>query len=218
VIRNQSVPSLEEQVGVARARAGLYRLLARVFGQAPTSRLIEGLKDEQMLRALAAFGVSFDDDFLAGEEKAQAEEAGAEFARLFVGPGPHLAPYESVYVRSAEEEGPRLWGRATVEVTRFYDEAGLKFPQGRIPDHLALEFEAMALLAEAEADQRRAGGREEAQRLLDLGKRFAKEHLLCWVPDFCQEVKAKTKSSFYRNMAVLAGSLVIMDGGEGSII
>lgn len=203
---------------LARARAGLHGLLARVFSSAPTAGLLRGIKDPGMLSSLAAFGVAFDEEFLAGGEEEQIKELAAEFTRLFIGPGPHIAPFESVFVRAPGEYQPRLWGGATVAVAGFYEEAGLKFRAGQIPDHLGLEFEAMAALARAEAERREAGDREEAGRLLELERRFRREHLLRWAPDLCLAVERETASGFYRSMALLARTLVTMPGEEDSII
>jgi TorA maturation chaperone TorD len=200
----------------ARARAALYRLLARVFTGRPTAGLLKGLKEKTVLEALAAYGVVFDADFIAAEEEEQAEEMAAEYTRLFFGPGPHIAPYESVFVLAGSEERPRLWGEATVRVADFYREAGLETAPGATPDHLSLELEAMAALAEAEADKRSAGDGETAARLLELQERFRREHLAGWVPALSREVRKISKNGFYHNMALLAENQVQAGcGGNG---
>ncbi len=203
---------------LARARAGLHSLLARVFSAAPTAELLKGVKDPEVLSSLAACGIAFDEEFLSGGVEEQIRELAAEFTRLFIGPGPHIAPFESVFVRSPGEYQPRLWGGATVAVAGFYEEAGLRFHGSQIPDHLGLEFEAMAALARAEAESRESGDREEAGRLLELERRFCREHLLRWAPDLCLAVERETTSGFYRGMAALARTLVMMPGEEDSII
>lgn len=198
---------------MARARSGVYRLLSRVFAAKPTRELLRGLKDKDMLDALAAFEVVLGPDFIAGEETQQAAELAIEYTRLFHGPGPHIAPYESVFIRGEGDDGPRLWGRATLDVAEFYREAGLELAEGQTPDHLSLEFEAMAALAEAEADMWASGKVEAANRLLGLQERFCREHLLRWVPELSRAIDSNTRSGFYRHMALLAKNQVLMQCG-----
>ncbi|GBE57498.1 chaperone protein TorD [bacterium BMS3Abin01] len=203
---------------LAKARAALYRLLSRVFVAKPTEELLRGLKDKEMLDALAAYEVVFGPDFIAAAEEQQARELAVEYTRLFFGPGPHIAPFESVFVRGEGEDRPRLWGQATVEVANFYREAGLEMAEGVTPDHLSLEFEAMAALAQAEADKRVEGDAESAEQLLAMQDRFCREHLLRWVPALCREVDRSSESSFYRNMALLAQNQVRTQCGENDLI
>jgi TorA maturation chaperone TorD len=198
---------------MAQARAALYGLLSRVFSGKPTGELLKGLKEKATLDALAAFEVVFEPDFIAGEDERQAQELAVEYTRLFHGPGPHIAPYESVFVHGEGEDKPRLWGEATAKVAEFYRQAGLEVDGNRMPDHLGLEFAAMAALAEAEAARRNEEDYEGAARLKDLQNRFCSEHLLRWVPDLCRVIESGTRSSFYRGMAHLAQNQVKMQCG-----
>lgn len=199
----------------ARARAAIYGVLSRVFAGKPTSELLRALKKREMLDALSAFEVVMSPDFIAGDDTEQAHELAVEFTRLFIGPGPHIAPYESVFVLGDGEDLPRLWGKATLEVADFYAEAGLSPAEQEVPDHLSLELEAVAALAREEAEQWESGDTEEATRLRDLQKSFCSEHLERWVPEFCRAVSERSASGFYRNMALLAKNTVRMHcGGE----
>ncbi|MBI5871026.1 MAG: molecular chaperone TorD family protein [Actinobacteria bacterium] len=203
---------------MARARAGLYGLLSRVFSGNPTAGLVKGMKEPGMQESLASFEVPFDEEFLAGDDEQQAEDLAIEYARLFLATESHIAPYESVFVRGWAEDKPQLWGEATVEVSRFYQEAGLELREGQTPDHLGIELEAMAVMAECEAARRESGDAAGAARLEELQHRFCEEHLKLWVPEFCEEVLRRTESGFYRSMAVLTASLVRMHCGEETII
>lgn len=192
----------------ALARAGICRLLGRIFSAKPSAELIAGLKQEQMLAVLGSLGVVFDDDFVSGDAGEQAEALAVEFTRLFVGPGPHIAAYESVFVQGYAEDEPRLWGEATGEVESFYREAGLDIEAaGEIPDYIGIELEAMAELAAAEAARRDEGETAEARRLWELQQQFAREHLGRWLPEFSRVVAERSASSFYRGMAALVGGL-----------
>lgn len=194
--------------GDALARAGICRLLARVFSNKPSAELIAGLREESLLETLASLGVVFDEEFINGDPEMLAEALGIEFTRLFVGPGPHIAAFESVFVRGAAEQDARLWGEATGEVVDFFHDAGIEVAAaGEIPDHVGIELEAMAELAAAEADRREAADVAEAEHIWRLQQRFAREHLERWLPELGQAVAEQAQSSFYRGMAALIGSL-----------
>ena len=207
---NESNERLSE---TAQARAAIYGLLGRVFSAKPSCELLKGLKDKQMLDALAAFEVVLEPDFIAGEEKQQAGELAAEYTRLFLGPGPHIAPYESVFIPGEGEESPRLWGEATREVAKFFEEAGLELGEGETPDHISLEFGAIAVLAQEEAEKRESGDSEEADRLREMQLRFCSEHPARWVPELSRAVADSTRSGFYRSMVLLAENVVRMHCG-----
>jgi TorA maturation chaperone TorD len=195
----------------------MFGLVARVFSGRPTEGMLDGIRDPQMLESLSAFGVVFEGDFLETEIDRLAGDLAEEFVRLFIGPGPHIAAYESVYIQAPDEDLPRLWGKATVEVANFYLEAGLDLPTGQTPDHLGLELEAMAVLAEAEAESWENGDPDGAEEIFDMQLDFCRQHLRLWVPKICSDIENETVSSFYRNMALLTASLVEMQCGAEPI-
>jgi len=207
-----------EKLEMARARAGLYGLMSRVFSDKPTAALLKGMKEPKMQESMASFEVPFDEEFLAGDDEQQAEELAVEYARLFLATGSHIAPYESVFVRGWAEDKPQLWGEATVEVSKFYEQAGLELREGQTPDHLGIELEAVAVMAECEAARRESGDAAGAAGLEELQRRFCQEHLKRWVPEFCEAVSRQAESGFYRGMADLTASLVRLHCGEEPII
>jgi TorA maturation chaperone TorD len=191
------------------ARAAVCRLLARVFRSKPTADLLAAIKDSDMLEALAALGVTFDEEFIGGDEAEQVETLSVEYTRLFVGPGQHIAPYESVFIKGYAEDEARLWGSATEEVDKFYRESGLEITSGNeIPDHISIELEAAAALAMARVEYLKRGDEAEAAKLQGLEMRFAREHLVKWLPLFSRAVSGQARSSFYQGMAVLVAGLV----------
>jgi len=124
------------------------------------------------------------------------EELEAEYARLFVGPGRPVAhPYESVY-----REG-RVMGDCTLAVRQSYAAEGLA-PEGHsLPDHVAVELEFMAYLAQREAEARERGDEEGALAYLRQQEAFLSEHLSRWLPRFCQRVLAGEAHPFYADLA-----------------
>ncbi|HXX57013.1 MAG TPA: molecular chaperone TorD family protein [Thermodesulfovibrionales bacterium] len=168
-------------------RAAFYRLFASLFMQEPS--------EETLLSIKALLTMEFNDT---------AEEIGADFRQLFLDETGHLQPYESLYNYPLGEE-PRLWGKATEEVQRLYRTADLMIDEetNLLPDHLSLELLFMSYLAER--------GLSEDQ------KAFLGDHLLTWVPVFCDEVMKHCRTTFYREAAALLKEYLSSDyeGLEG---
>jgi len=129
---------------------------------------------------------------------------GLEFTRLFIGPGRHVSAHESVF---AEMDGgtSSLWGRKTVEVKNFIETAGLGYqPEFTgIPDHISVELEFMQKLTEWEAEKWTQQDRKSAEYSSTVQRLFLNQHLLCWLPQFCDAVIEQAELPFYRSMAEL---------------
>lgn len=115
-----------------------------------------------------------------------------EYQRLFVGPGAHpCPPYESVW----RTDRPRLvqgtvMGPAATAVKTLYAEMGLRVRTDarELPDHLAVELEALAFALGTE------GSEVTAKALLE-------DHLARWLPAFCERTAAEASHDFYRVLA-----------------
>lgn len=115
-----------------------------------------------------------------------------DFSRLFIGPGPGLAPpFESLYVGAG-----RYGGAATSELENALARAGLQQTGApNLPgDHLGVE---LALLAHWSA----LGERTECRWLL-------RHHLLTWVPQWAENVRTHSVTHFYRALAALVEDIV----------
>lgn len=105
------------------------------------------------------------------------------FNRLFVGPQPPLAPpFSSIYLDSE----PYVMGPSTMEVRNIYRLLGLQSPlEGSFPDdHVSLELDAL-LAMDASLEW---GGRPE---LASMRNYFLEQHMLAWIPEFCDGVYAQ---------------------------
>lgn len=129
-----------------------------------------------------------------------------EYTRLFIGPGKHISPHESVHVNN---DGG-LWEASTVAVNQFIKRIGFEFQvnNSMIPDHISVEFELMQRLAHYEAQAWAAGDEHTAMDCLAVEHEFIKQHLITWVPQFCQQVIKETESLFYREMAKLTRDFI----------
>lgn len=105
------------------------------------------------------------------------------FNKLFVGPQPPLAsPFASIYLDSE----PYVMGPSTMEVRNIYRLLGLQSPlEGSFPDdHVSLELDALLAMDASLA----CAGRPE---LASVRNYFLEQHMLAWIPEFCDGVYAQ---------------------------
>lgn len=162
------------------------------------------LRGPRLSGAFSGMGVELGDTFYNDPESEVMEALGLEFTRLFIGPGRHISAHESIF---AEVDGDRggLWGAKTVEVKKFIETTGLDYEEGftGIPDHISVELEFMQKLTEWEADKWTHEDRTNAEYCQTVQRMFLEQHLLCWLPQFCDAVMAQAEIPFYRAMAEL---------------
>lgn len=197
--------TMHDRLTSASTRSGIYGLLAALYRTEPGPELVRQVRDPAFLESLSALGLEFDDDLGAGTDEEVAEKLALDYTQLFLGPGGHLSPHESVHhVRDGSGWGT-LWGEDTARVKGFIEAMGLTFNPERndIPDHISVEFEVMHRLTEHEAKALESGDVETAAQAREAADRFLQEHLLAWAPEFCRQVRGRAQHSFYRELASL---------------
>jgi putative dimethyl sulfoxide reductase chaperone len=125
-----------------------------------------------------------------------------EYAHLFMGPGPVVAPpWESVYF----SQDRLLFQKETFQVRDWYSRFGRTVPnvQSEPDDHIGLELSFVAHLAELGLHALQAQDRERFGEALEAQRCFLVEHLLRWGPGWCSRVSAISASEFYRGVALL---------------
>ncbi len=117
-----------------------------------------------------------------------------EYERLFVGPGQvPCPPYESFW---RDDVPIDLWhslmGPCTADLRRLYRELGIDMDPaaGELPDHVAVEFEALAY-ALSRPDRGHVAG------ALVTG------HLDQWLPRLCRAVASEAGHPFYAGLAAV---------------
>jgi putative dimethyl sulfoxide reductase chaperone len=119
-----------------------------------------------------------------------------EYERLFVGPGaPPCQPYESLWVGGPRRrDGGSVMGPAATAVSSIYKELGLTLDEGtrELPDHVMIEWEALAYALER-------GATQASQALL-------RDHLSHWMPPFCDAVAQAASEPFYIELAALTSA------------
>lgn len=177
----------------ARARARSYELLA-LASSLPSPELAEAVSNSEAPFASPPLDL---------------KALIPEYHRLFVGPGPLPAPpYESVY-----REGWRVMGETTREAERQYAAAGYTLDPSlaELPDHAAAELVFMAVLCEEEATAWEAEDVSAALAWLEREKAFLRDHLVQWIPAFCDGLVTSTEAPFYRQVAVALKEFVGLD-------
>lgn len=194
----------------AERRAGVYGIIAAVYARPADRQLLEILGgwrfpeemfSRQNVPALLKTGLNALEAWFQekGQQSSQelTEILAPEFTRLFRGIDRRASPpppYESVYV-----DGGRLYGPSTGKVGAKLEQFGLKAETGEPPDHISLELELMRFLCTSEAAAWRE--HEQAAEWLREQSSFLNEHLLNWVPSFCDNVRKSDKTAFYKAFA-----------------
>jgi TorA maturation chaperone TorD len=201
---------------LAGHRSNIYGLLATIYRREMTSDLLKQIKDPSMLGVLSTLGLKLNNGFLKKPEHELLEDLAVEYARLFVGPGKHISPHESVHHKKEGVQSGQLWGELTAEVKSIIESSGLEYisEYTGMPDHISVELEFMqqVILREAQAGQ--ADDDKTALLCREHEKKFVDEHLFCWIPDFCEKVIKAAELSFYREMARLTHRFIEFEKQE----
>ncbi len=194
----------KELADSARARSSIYELLATVFREEPTEAIIKELRGPRLSGVFSDMEVGLGEKFYNDPVPEVTESLILEFTRLFIGPGNHISPHESVYVEADSGAGG-LWGAKTVEVKKLIESTGLDYePQYTgIPDHISVELEFMHKLTELESNNWMQGDRKSATRCQSMQGQFLEQHLLRWTTPLYAAIIDQAELPFYREMAEL---------------
>ena len=201
----------------ARRRADVYRLLADVFNAEPTAEMLDSLRRPEVVNAFEPLGITFAEELDRLEadlgKDRLLEELQCEYTRLFIGPGKHVGPYESLH---RDDHPSGHWGPSTAEVKRFVEHHGLSYEQEfhGMPDHISAEFQFISMLADAEAEALERGEDEKADQAAKIRRTFHLEHVVRWVAVFCDKVVEAAAFCFYKDFARMAKALVEIDTDE----
>ena len=194
----------------AQYRSDIYGMLAALFRREITPDLLKQVKEPQFLGVLTGQGAGDLEDFLQGDDDDVIEALAVEYARLFLGPGKHISPHESIHHTRPDGDWGQLWGGSTVEVKKFIESTGLSFAKEYkgLPDHIAAEFELMQALTRQESQAWHAADSVKARYFRDIEKQFIGKHLSRWVSEFCTRVAEAAELPLYRDLAVLTRGFI----------
>lgn len=102
-------------------------------------------------------------------------------------------------------------GNPAIHVRRLMTAEGMA-PAGHIlPDHVSIELAFMAYLASCEASFWELADGERASRYLHRQESFLQEHLMQWLPQFCNRILTGRPHARYSALARQAHSFVAAD-------
>jgi len=201
---------------LAGFRSNIYGFLAAVYRQELTSELLQQMKDHQFQEILSTLGIELSNGFFKKPEKELLENLAVEYAYLFLGPGKHISPHESVHHKKEGSQSGQLWGELTAEVKRIIESSGLEYKSEftGMPDHISVELEFMQHVVQRETQAWEADDDKTALLCLKNEKIFVDEHLFRWIPEFCEKVIKTAESPFYREMARLTRRFIEFEKKE----
>jgi TorA maturation chaperone TorD len=201
---------------LANLRSALYGFLAAIYRQEVSSDLLQHIKDPQLLGVLTKLGIELNNGFFKKPEKELLEDLAVEYAHLFLGPGKHVSPHESVHHKKENTQSGQLWGESTAEVKKIIESSGLEYqPEYTgLPDHISVELEFMQQVVLREEQAWQDDDKEAALLCLENEKKFVDEHLFRWIPEFCEKVIKEADLPFYREMAKLTRTFIEFEKQE----
>ncbi len=144
------------------------------------------------------------------------EDLSVEYARLFLGPGRQISPHESVHHEKDNGKWGQLWGDSTVEVKKFIEATGLEYQSDYkgLPDHISVELEFMQQLTLHEEQAWEEEDMEGADSCQKIEEKFIEEHMVPWVPAFCEKVMQEAELPFYKNLAAITRNFIEFEKKE----
>ena len=195
-----------ERAGTAQQVGQLYGFLASLYRTELTQKQLDALRQPEMAAMLTAAGIDLQGAFWTKPDTQILDELAVEYTALFLGPGGHISPHESVQI----EEGGGYWGDATTAMHRFITETGIEFDSdyNGIPDHISVELEFLGELARRESLAWEQQNTAAAGNCLAYQRDFLDEHLGLWVDKFCTRVVESGELSLYRDVAQVTAEFV----------
>lgn len=225
-------PSAAQSEWAASRERG-YGFLAWLFLETPDSLFLQRMLGAEVGAYLASLAMSGDADpsMIAGLEEMRGwlaarahqpleqlrQELAVQMTRLLKGVAPGYGPpppYEAVYRRL----GAGVDVETLLSIRRFYREAGADLPstsRERL-DHLGMELDFMRFLCGEESRLWLSGAADDATRYRRIQRRFLANHLMPWVPGYCEKVLAEPCVPFFHGVAkalsgFLAGDARLLD-------
>lgn len=215
---NENTEFYKELAAACTARSQTYQLLARLFRKEVNEELLAELAGKKY-----PYGTGNDKadagylkiaTFLSNTWPNTVTDLAVDFVRTFIGHGNDsyacAYPFESVYT---SRERLLMMGART-EVLAIYRSQGLDksddWKEGE--DHVSVELEFMATMAQRSADALLAEDADRAEELLNVQRNFLADHLAAWVPMMTADMKCFAKTELYQGLALLTEGYLEIDG------
>ena len=208
----------EQLAGACTARSETYRFLARLFRTEVDEELLSELAGKsypcETGNAKADEGYMKIATFMSNTWPNTITDLAVDFVRTFIGHGNDsyacAYPFESVYT---SRERLLMMG-ARDEVLAIYRSQGLDkaLTWKESEDHISLELEFMATMAQRCAKALQAGELERADELFAVQKNFLADHLAAWAPMMTADMSRFAKTDLYQGLALLTEGYLELDG------
>ncbi|GMR21105.1 MAG: hypothetical protein BMS9Abin36_1704 [Gammaproteobacteria bacterium] len=201
----------QDNLSLAQQRSQSYWFVAELFLRRPDEAFLKSLADNFKQADQAALAKNDAMALLQSSLRlTDLSPLGMEYTRLLrgikqdYGPPP---PYESLYREN------RLLGETTLAVLHHYQQAGYGEVEESVgpQDHIGAELKFMALLCHDEVTAWQQGKTSEAMTIRAAQLAFLAQHLLLWVPNYCDHLQQEARVSFYDAVAKLAAELLNED-------
>ena len=211
---------VQEKAEGARIRSNIYGFLSSLFREEITDERLRQIKDPAIKEVLSEMGFQYE-VFSQKDQDQLLEDLAVEYCRLFLGPDKHISPHESVHHQRDDGDWGTHWGASTVDVKKFIETAGLEYKQEYtgMPDHISAELDFMKEAAEREAQALEENDWEGALYCQKMEKKFISDHLIKWIPAFCDKIISQAEISFYGDLADVTKKFIELESEEidGSI-
>lgn len=136
-----------------------------------------------------------------GVDEKLTQQLAIEYTRLFAGLHRNNTPppFESLY------RGDTLMGEVTLAVMDSYRQAGYGTIEADVgpQDHIVAELRFMAMLFYKELEALNLNDSDTAKTIQQQQQHFLNEHLLQWVPQYCQLIKKESSEKFYQCVVIM---------------
>lgn len=196
---------------LAKHRSDTYSFLAGIFRQELTAEQIKGMINTGVLNLLVETGAKMDLNFFNRPAEQIEEDLAVEYTALFIGPGKHIVPHESIYVPDSTGKVGYYWGECTSDFKNWVEHYGLNLSKKfeSIPDHVSVELEFMQRVIEQEKLARERGDEAAVKKCIEVEKTFFNKHIINWMPLFFDRVIGSANLDFYREVAKVAKDFLI---------
>ena len=211
---NELFPLLET---ACENRADTYQFLARLYKSEVDEELLAELKGKSFPygtgNKTADEGYLAMAKFLSNTWPNTLTDLAVDYVRAFIGHGNDsyscAYPYESVYT---SRERLMMMGARDM-VLAIYRSQGLDKDESwhESEDHIAVELEFMATMAQRSAAAFAEGRESDAEAALIVQRNFLEDHLLAWVPMMAADMRRFAKTDFYLGLSNITEGFLNID-------
>lgn len=213
-----------EIANIHKGRSVAFNVFSKVFADVPTedvdnlftataehmALLATSSENTNMKKAIELLNKIYGEDFTKNDMSRDRLERNRDYTYLFVLSNVPL--YESVYTSPERLLKQEAWS----EVKNFYLKNHYKQTDGDkiIEDHIAMEMEFMGYMSRDIAEALEQEKFEEAEEIMRAQLEFYRDHILKWVPLFCDGIitlQAELHTSFYPAYAYLLKGFIEED-------